>query len=112
MKKTEVLNIANATAITADHIDFQNYKYGMIHMPAAWTAADLAFAVCHESNGTYIPLHDSSGLVTMAVAASQSYSLPDALKGAGYFKIKSVDTVDASDENQGALRLLTVDCKS
>ena len=112
MHKIETLVMAADSAITSDYIRFQEYNKGMIHMPSAWTTADIAFAVCHESNGTYLPLHDSSGLVTIAVAASQSYNLPDALKGCGYFKIKSVDTGDASDEAQAAQRLIKVECKS
>lgn len=70
-------------------------------MPAAFTGASITFTVSHDGT-TYQALYDESNTqVSVTVAASRSYQLPDALAAWPYFKIVSAS-------NEGAARTLYV----
>jgi hypothetical protein len=71
---------------------------GHLIMPAAWTAADIAFLVSdsERANGIYSLLYDDAGnVVVVTVGTSRGVSLDSvALKVAslGWYKIQSVTT--------------------
>jgi hypothetical protein len=68
------------------------------------TGTALAFTVCDSIDGTYVGLNNSSGAVTMTVASSKAYKLPDDLAPFPYFKL----VMDA----QGAERTIVIRRKS
>lgn len=91
-------------------INMSDYSGGSILIPAAWTAAAIAFKVCDSAGGTFAPLYNQvgvlveiSGIQTAAVAA---YPLPDELFGCLYFKLWSETA--GSDTNQTTARSLVV----
>lgn len=87
-----------------------------IIMPAAWTAADITFAVASESGGTFVPLYDDPGdggteVLIDGPAVSTARAI-DMLAGSlapwRYIKIRS--GTSGTPVNQGAERTLTVVC--
>ena len=52
--------IANGTAVSGV-VSWYEFAYGLIHMPSAWTAANIGFQVSSELDGTYLPLYDDAG---------------------------------------------------
>jgi hypothetical protein len=97
----------------SDAFDFRAYTMGLIHMPAAWTAASIGFKVCNTAGGTYLPLYDKNGSLVQITspAASKAYALPAELAGAHFVKLWSQDGT-GSNSNQAAARTLVVDLKA
>lgn len=104
------VTIANGAALSGV-INMEEFTQGIIHMPAAWTAADIGFYVSSEVGGTYLPVSNASGLVVISgPAVDNAYVLPADIYPARYIKLWS--NTAGSDENQGAARTLIVDLKT
>ena len=103
--------IPNGTALSGV-VSWYEFAYGLIHMPATWTAADIGFQVSSEDDGTYLPLYDDAGaLVEIASpAVDQAMRVPVEVLAARYVKIWSQS--GGAGVNQGADRDLIVDMKS
>ena len=93
----QIATIANGTALS-NMIDLAGYTMVSLKMPAAWTAADLSFEVCDESNGTFVDLYDETATqvkiasAQMATLAGKGVSLDTILTYLApwrFFKLKS-----------------------
>jgi hypothetical protein len=79
-----------------------------IWMPAAWTAADIAFDVAFAPDGTYQRLYDDTGAhVGITVAAGRTVGIGTgtkalALQGVEHVKVRSVAAAGTADANQAA----------
>lgn len=83
-----------ALLATTAVIDMTPYASGVIFIPAGSALTTLTFhaAPTLETNGTYLPLHDSAGTpIVMTVAAEKCYQLPAACYGAQGIKIVGND---------------------
>lgn len=109
---TSTATIAGSAALS-DVIDMTRYAGGIIHMPAAWTAASIGFKVSTTSNGTFLPLYDAEGSLMQisSPSASQAYALPSDIFPARYVKLWSQDGA-GSDTTQDAQRSITIDLKA
>jgi hypothetical protein len=85
-----------------------------VHVPAAWTAANLGFMVSPTKDGTYVVLNDELGVPVQIAGiitnAANAYVVPDGMYPAGYFKLWSKSAVAATrtDVDQEADRSLTI----
>lgn len=100
---TQTANMPTGTALSAE-IDKRGYAGGLIHMPAAWTAASVGFYVSPTTGGTFQPLYDYYNSLAQIASPAQgkSYDLPPQLFAVRYFKIWSqngsgVDTNQTRD---------------
>ena len=108
--KPQQVTILNGEALS-DGVVFGKYSRGVIHMPAAWTAADIGFHVSSEVDGTYQPLYDGANPVVISGPdADLVFPLPAALAPALFFKLWS--NTAGADENQAADRVITVELKA
>lgn len=86
--------IANGASLS-NAIKKSHYRRILLFMPAAWTAADITFAVCDTPDGTFNKLtYGSDGNeVTVTAVADVVIALDgkvlDALEACPYFKIRS-----------------------
>ena len=106
-KSTIAINTAIGSAVK-----LEGHEGGYIIMPAAWTAADLAFKVCDTEDGTYAIIRDTAGVAIDIEdpAAGKAHVIPDALfKGAIWVKPWSKNATPATetDVNQAAARTIT-----
>ena len=108
---TQYVTIPNGTALSGI-ISFYKYVSGIVHLPAAWTAADIGFQVASELDGTFQPLYDATGTLVEIGSpdADGAYAFPEEVQGALFIKIWS--ETGGGDTNQGAARDLIVDVKS
>ena len=103
------ITIASGASLSAE-IDGRGMRLAKVFMPAAWTSADLTFAVAEASGGTFDPLYTDAGTpaeVTVPVAASRTISIgtnKESLSAMGYFKVRSGTA--ASAVNQEASRVI------
>lgn len=109
---TITLTIANGAALT-EAFEFGGATMFCIHMPAAWTTADIGFQVSSEFGGTYLPLYDESGAVVevSGPAASRAYAVTNSKVASARF-IKLWSQSAGVGTNQAAERVLTVDIKT
>ena len=108
--KPQVVTILNGAALS-DGVVFGKYSKGVIHLPAAWTAADIGFYVSSEADGTFLPLYDGANPVVISGPdADRVFPLPAALAGALVFQLWS--NTAGADENQLADRAITVELKA
>jgi len=93
-------------------ISWHDYAYGILHMPAAWTAADIGFQVASELDGTYQPLYDDAGALVeiSSPAVDQAHVVPLGVLAARFVKLWSQS--GGGGVNQVAERALSVDMKS
>jgi hypothetical protein len=105
------VSIANGVALS-NVIAFKEYAYAVLHMPAAWTAADIGFQVSSELDGTFLPLYDDAGALVeiSSPAASQAHAIPAEVLAARFVKVWSETA--GSGVNQAAARALIIDMKS
>jgi hypothetical protein len=84
---------------------------GILHMPAAWTAADIGFLVSPTVDGTFSPLYDISGslVVFSTPAVDTANVLPIELQGSVYVKLWS--NTAGVNEAQGGDRDFLLDLK-
>ena len=106
------LTIANGANLS-DALDFRLFSMLTVLMPAAWTAASIAFKVCSTNGGTYLPLYDDNGNLVQidSPAVDKAYAAPPAVAGAIWVKLWSQNG-SGTNTNQGAARSLIVDVKS
>ena len=102
--------VPNAGALSPA-INIKDFDSGAFIIPAAWTAASLAFKVCDTISGTYVPLRDKAGalieMTSMPTAASEARLLPaEVFNSAPFVKLWS-ETAGA-DVTQGADRVFTL----
>ena len=97
----------------SEAIDFRRFALGLVHMPAAWTAAYIGFKVSPTEDGTYQPLYDDDGILVQIdnPAVDKSYLLPAKIAGVGWVKLWSQDG-SGSNTNQDADRSLSLDLKA
>lgn len=109
---TETLTIANGAAVSGA-FNMERYSMGLLHMPAAWTAASIGFQVSSTLAGTYVPLYDKNNTLVQISGSttSRGYALPAEVAACRYVKLWSQDGA-ASGTNQGAARTLLLDLKS
>ncbi len=122
MAQTQVLQTAQvntvvtiaASAALSDPIDFRRFSRMVVHMPSAWTAADIGFQVSSAIDGTYLPLYDEAGTAALveigAPAVDQAHVAPAKLGGAAFVKLWSQTA--GTGVNQAAERSLVVVLKS
>jgi len=105
------VTIPDGTALS-NAISFYEYGYALIHMPAAWTAANIGFQVASEDDGTFLPLYDDAGAIVeiASPAVDQAMRVPVEVMAARYVMLWS--QTGGADTNQGAERALIVDMKS
>ena len=110
--KTQSLTVTipNGTAISAAY-SIESFTAGVLHMPAAWTAASIGFQVSSTFGGTYRELSDASGLIEIVLPlADEAHMLPADIGAVKFVKIWS-ETAGAG-VNQGAARIITLDLKA
>jgi len=105
------VTIPSGTALS-NVISWQEFGYGIIHMPAVWTAADIGFQVSSELDGTFLPLYDDAGALVeiSSPAVDQAMRVPVEVLAARFVKIWS--QTGGANTNQVAARSLIVDMKS
>lgn len=102
--------IANAASLSGE-VDLEAYRLVGIHMPAAWTAANLTFQAAPASAGTFNDVTDDAGVeVLVTAAAAKAIVIGTATKAAigllRFIKIRS--GTGATPVAQGAERILTL----
>lgn len=112
--KTVSLTIGSAAAVT-EELDMTGYAGGLVHLAGTtWTDANIGFQVAPTTGGTYAILRDYLGapvqISGVGTAVSRAYQIPDEVFAAGYVKLWSKSTTEATetDTNQGDARSLTV----
>jgi hypothetical protein len=121
MAQTQVLQTAQVNTVTiaasaalSGAIDFRRFSRMEVHMPSAWTAADIGFQVSGAIDGTYLPLYDEADPAVLleigAPAVDQAHVAPAKLAGAAFVKLWSQTA--GTGVNQAAERLLVVVLKS
>jgi hypothetical protein len=105
------VSIASGAALS-NVISFREFGYGIVHMPAAWTAANIGFQVSSTLDGTFLPLYDDAGaLVEIASpAVDQAMRIPVEVMAARFVRLWS--QTGGSGTNQAAARALIIDMKS
>lgn len=106
-RREVTVTIANG-GHTSDAEDMVGYLLVGLSMPAAWTAADIAFEV-GDGDGTYRDAYDFDGnIIAATVAANRYIAFGDmAFQGVRRVKVKSVTTADNTVEQaQGAERII------
>lgn len=105
--------IASGTAVS-DTIDFRDHSMMIVHVPAAWTAADLSFRTSSSVDGTFDDVYDETGAlleVTGVVTGKKNgYVVPARLAPAHFVQI--VSQSGGTPVNQAADRVLTLEIKS
>lgn len=86
-------SVANAKEIMVGEAEF-----GRIYVPNGLSGTSLTFYASpysendedNSDNANYEPVHDSSGAITLTIAADESHQIPaDVLAGARFLKIVS-----------------------
>jgi len=105
------VTIANGAALS-EAFSMEAFSMGVVHMPAAWTAASIGFKVAATQGGTYLPLYDeSASLVQISgPAVDKAYVLPPAAAAMPWVKLWSQDG-SGNNTNQGGDRTITVTVK-
>lgn len=102
------LSVTTSTA-TSGHLNYREFNRGMIHVLAGSSATTLTFHV-NPGNKSAIDsvgdvpwgaAHNSSGAITLTVAAGRSYAIPAELAGANHVLIQGNDTADVIVDVQG-----------
>lgn len=107
------VTIASGAAVSSA-VKLTGYRRLAVQTPAVWTTANIGFEVS-EDGSTFVPLRDSTGaklaITGVITNAAGVYVGPVDTLAAGpypYVRLTSLDTVDASAENQAAARTLKV----
>ena len=110
------IDISEDTSIGQEVIQAEYHASMAIHVPSAWTAADIGFLACDTETGTFAPVKGSDGsrlkITTVATAAAGWYAAPAGVMDHRFLKLASIDTADESAEAQAADRALVVMLKS
>ena len=102
--------------VLIDFVESSAFAYypnlaGFLHMPAAWTTANIGFLVSSTVDGTYVPLYDIDGnlVIITGPTADNAYMLPESLAGSAFIKLWS--NAAGVNEAQGADRIIVLDLK-
>ncbi len=108
---SQTVTIANGAALSTTPITFSQYAMMVLHMPPAWTAADIAFQVATTEDGTYQPLYHEDGtlLEISGPAVDSSFVAPARIAAAKFVKLWSQSGGVAV--NQAAARNIEVTTK-
>lgn len=105
---------AAVPANEATPIDFRGFAGGAIHVPSAWTAANLGFRYSLDGSDTWLIARKKDGsaieISGIQTAQASAYELPPELFGFACALIpwsKSATIGTETDVNQGAQRILT-----
>lgn len=81
--------ITVATAVAdCESVDYAGFVSGMIYVPSTSSIATLTFHVARHPDGTYHAARNDDGTAAViAVAGGNAYPVPQALRGAGAFKM-------------------------
>ena len=101
-----------AGASESQAIDFRNHVMLQVHVPAAWTAADIGFKVSTTVDGTYVPLYNEAGDLLEMILISPSTALVAPPRVAGGYFIKLWSQSAEVNVPQAAERLMEVVMKS
>lgn len=104
---TTTANIPTGTALSGV-VDKRGYAGGLVHMPAAWTAANVGFYVASAADGTFQPFYDQHGSLVQVVAAQgKSFDLPASMFAVRFFKFWSQNGsgVDVNQTREGGTTL-------
>lgn len=72
----------------ADEINYSKYAHGKVYVPVGSALTLLTFHTANTTGGTYLADYDDfNAATTLVVSAGTSRKLPDALSGAGAFKM-------------------------
>ena len=104
-----------ATIPTGDSLSapiyFADFEKMLVHIPSAWTAADIGFQVCGTVDGTYHDLYDDAGALVeiTSVAIDQAFTVPVEVEGAIFVKLLSQTA--GTPVVQAAARILALELK-
>jgi hypothetical protein len=104
----QTVTLASGEALSGV-VDLRGYLGGLrLHMPDAWTAADIGFKEAPTEDGTFNPLYDGSGSVIKVSADADRVIRVEVkdLYGARFVKLWSQS--GGSDVNQDAEREIVV----
>ena len=110
--------VVAATGGVSPAFNMRPYSGGIVHMPAAWTAAALAFLVSGEEEGTYELLYQADGTICRienddsVAVQGLAYPLPAELFGAHWVKLFSNNPASAAAVDQAAARTVWLDLKA
>jgi hypothetical protein len=95
----------------SDAFGFYPRIEGFLHVPSAWTPADISFLVSPSVDGVFVPLYDTGGtLVSITPTVDKAYVLPSELAGSVFVKLWS--NTAGVNEAQGGDRDFLLDLKS
>lgn len=77
------------TLADADPIDFRAASGAVLFVPAGAASGTVSLYVSDTETGTYVPLNDADGAVTVSVAESNAYDLPEAVFAAAFVKLRT-----------------------
>ena len=78
--------VVGATEGAAEAIDVRHAAGLQMIVPAGADGQTIAVYVSDKIDGTFVPLNDADGAVTLAVVASNAYDLAESLFGAHFVK--------------------------
>ena len=109
-RDTVTVTIENGEALS-DTIDFRDMAAAFLHMPAAWTAADIGFYASPTGvAGSFTPVYENDTRIEITgVAASRTLLVPAEMFPGHYVQLWSQNA--GVDENQGADRAITLSLK-
>jgi hypothetical protein len=100
-----------ANTCESEVIDFRRYSNMLLHMPAAWTAANIGFKVSTTKTGTFIPLYQDATLIQVQnCTVSLAFVAPSQVAYGRYVRLWSQSS--GSDVDQGADRSILLELSS
>ncbi len=98
-RKSETVTATIAVgAASTGPVDARGYAGGGYILPSTFDGTALTFTVCDTEGGTYQTLYDQyGGALSVTVAASRSYPLPQELFGWPYFKFVAGTSQSTTD---------------
>lgn len=89
-KRKDVTATIASGAAASDAVDARGYSGGGYRLPSTFDGTALTFQVSEAEAGTYATLYDQYGsALSVVVAASRAYPLPQELFGWPFFKLVS-----------------------
>lgn len=110
-RDTVTVTIESGQALS-DTFDFRDMAGAILHMPAAWTAADIGFYVSPTGvAGSFQPLYDDVNAIVQVdgPTAGSSHVIPAEVFAAHYVQLWSQNA--GVDENQAADRVIQLSLK-
>ena len=83
---------------TSEIVNVSEAAIGMVYLPATFDGTTITFLCSPTYGGTYVALEDaSSNAVSITTAASQCFTIPEAVFGAGFIKLVAGSTQTTTD---------------